>query len=58
MGEIVIGRGPINLVPINDGIVHIHGSLVDAGIVYIHRSPINVEIIHVHGSMQIGVQIP
>ena len=65
-----MGQGPISLVPVDVGIVHIHGSPVDVGIVHIHespfnvgtvhiyRSPVNVGTVHVYGSMQIKVQIP
>jgi len=65
--EIVMGRGPVSLVPvdvrivhiygspIDAGIVHIHGNPVDAGTVHIHESPVNIETVHVHESMQTGV---
>ena len=36
VGEIVMGRGPISLVPVNVEIVHIHGSPVNTGTVHIH----------------------
>ena len=58
VGEIVMGRGPISLVLVNVGIVHIHGSPVNTGTVHIHSSLVNVRTVHVHGSMQTGVWIP
>ena len=41
-----MGWGPISLVPVNAGNVHIH------------RRTVNVGTVHVHKSMQIEVQIP
>ena len=65
--EIVMGRGPVSLVPvdvrivhihrspIDARIVHIHGNPVDAGTVHIHESLVNIGTVHVHESMQTGV---
>ena len=55
VGKIIMGRGPISLVPVNIGIIHIHGNPVDAGTVHIHRSLVNVGTVHVHKNMQTGV---
>ena len=49
---------PIDLVPINTGTVHIHGSPVDAETVRIHESPIGIGNVHIHGSMKVRVWIP
>ena len=56
--EIVMGRGPVSLVPVDVRIVHIHGSPIDAGIVHIHGNPIGTGTIQVHKSMQTEIQIP
>ena len=58
LGKIVIGQDPINLVPVDVGIVHVHRNLVDTKIVHVHGSPVNVGTVHVHGNTQTGVQIP
>ena len=55
MGGIAMGPGPISLVPIDFGIVHIRGSHVEVGTVHIHGSPVNVGTVHVHENMQTGV---
>ena len=46
VGKIVMGWDLISPVPIDVGIVHIHGS------------PVNIGTIHIHRNMQTGVQIP
>ena len=58
VGKIVIGWGPISLVPINVRMVHIHGNPIDVETVYIHGSPVNIGTVHIHRNMQTGVQIP
>ena len=56
VGKIIMGQGPIGLVPIDVEIVHIHRNPIDTKTVRIRGSPINVRTIH--ENMWIGVQIP
>ena len=58
VGKIVMGQGPLNLVPVDVGIVHTHGNPVDNEAAHTYRSLVNVGIVHTHGNMQIRVQIP
>ena len=58
VGKIVMGWDLISPVPIDVGIVHIHGNPIDVETVYIHGSPVNIGTIHIHRNMQTGVQIP
>ena len=48
--EIVMGRDPVSLVPVDVRIVHIQGSPIDAGIVHIHRNPVDAGTVHIHES--------
>ena len=58
VGKIVMGWGLVSPVPIDVGIIHIHGNLIDVKTIYIHRSPVNIGTIHIHRNMQTRVQIP
>ena len=55
VGEINMGRGPINLVPINAETIRICESLINTGIVPIPKSHINTGTAHVHAIMPIEV---
>ena len=57
VGKIVMGQGPISLVPVDVKIAHIHGNPIDTKTVHIHRIPVNIESIHVQGNMQTEVYI-
>ena len=58
VGEINLGRGAINLVPVDVKTVRIRESPVDVGIVPILESHVDTGTTHVHAVMSIGVQIP
>ena len=58
VGEINMGRGPINLVPVDVKTVRIRESPVDVGIVPILESHVDTGTTHVHAVMSIGVQTP
>jgi len=58
MGKIIISQGLVGLVPVDVGIIRIHGNPVDVDTIHIHKSPVNVGTVHIHRSMQTGVWIP
>ena len=49
-GEIIMGRGPTSLVPVNIRTVHIHKSPINKEAVHTRGGPVNVGTDHVHGS--------
>ena len=58
VGEINMGWGPINPVPVDVGIAPIPKSHVNTGTVPILESRVNTGTIHIHTSMLTEVQIP
>ena len=57
-GEIIMGRGPTNPVPVDNRTVHIHDSLVDKEADHTRRSPFNIGTDHIHRNTQTEDQIP